>query len=51
MVNNPKWVRSQSDWKRTLTDWVKAARPEQVMDIAILLTRMRWQEIVRCLRL
>ncbi len=35
MVNNPKWVRSQSDWKRTLTDWVKAARPEQVMDIAI----------------
>ncbi|EEW08750.1 predicted signal-transduction protein [Vibrio mimicus VM603] len=35
MVNNPKWVRSQSEWKRTLSDWVKAARSEQVMDIAI----------------
>ncbi|AMF95538.1 cyclic nucleotide-binding/CBS domain-containing protein [Vibrio fluvialis] len=36
MVNNPKWVKSQAAWKQTLTDWVKAARSEQVMDIAIM---------------
>ncbi|WP_172565125.1 DUF294 nucleotidyltransferase-like domain-containing protein [Vibrio navarrensis] len=36
MVNNPKWVRSQTQWKKTLADWVKAAKPEQVMDIAIM---------------
>ncbi|MDE1315233.1 DUF294 nucleotidyltransferase-like domain-containing protein [Vibrio aestuarianus] len=36
MVNNPKWVKSQSEWKQTLTHWVKAAKPEQVMDIAIM---------------
>lgn len=36
MVNNPKWVKSQSEWKKTLTQWVKAAKPEQVMDIAIM---------------
>ncbi len=36
MVNNPKWVKSQSQWKTTLTSWVKTARPEQVMDIAIM---------------
>ncbi len=36
MVNNPKWVKSQSQWKQTLTSWVKAAKPEQVMDIAIM---------------
>ncbi len=36
MVNNPKWVKSQSQWKQTLTSWVKAATPEKVMDIAIM---------------
>ncbi|QXO17200.1 MULTISPECIES: DUF294 nucleotidyltransferase-like domain-containing protein [Vibrio] len=36
MVNNPKWVKSQSAWKQTLSSWVRAARPEQVMDIAIM---------------
>lgn len=36
MVNNPKWVKSQTQWKQTLTNWVKAAKPEQVMDIAIM---------------
>lgn len=36
MVNNPKWVKSQSAWKHTLTEWVKAASPERVMDIAIM---------------
>jgi len=36
MVNNPKWVKSQSQWKQTLSSWVKAANPEQVMDIAIM---------------
>lgn len=35
MVNNPKWVRSQSEWQHTLSEWVKSARSEQVMDIAI----------------
>ncbi|MGL5107983.1 MAG: DUF294 nucleotidyltransferase-like domain-containing protein [Vibrio ordalii] len=36
MVNNPKWVKSQNEWKTTLSQWVKAAKPEQVMDIAIM---------------
>lgn len=36
MVNNPKWVKSQSAWKHTLAEWVKAASPERVMDIAIM---------------
>ncbi len=27
MVNNPKWVKSQTAWKHTLTEWVKAASP------------------------
>lgn len=36
MVNNPKWIKSQSAWKQTLTQWVKAATPEHVMDIAIM---------------
>jgi CBS domain-containing protein len=36
MVNNPKWVKSQSQWKKMLSSWVNAAKPEQVMDIAIM---------------
>ncbi|EPI2806936.1 DUF294 nucleotidyltransferase-like domain-containing protein [Vibrio vulnificus] len=35
MVNNPKWVKSQSDWRKTLTAWVRSAKPETVMDLAI----------------
>ncbi|RBW67065.1 cyclic nucleotide-binding protein [Vibrionales bacterium C3R12] len=36
MVNNEKWVKSQTEWKATLSKWVKKARSEQVMDIAIV---------------
>ncbi|MFA0014548.1 DUF294 nucleotidyltransferase-like domain-containing protein [Vibrio lentus] len=36
MVNNPKWVHSQQEWKQTLTRWVKKATPDTVMDIAIM---------------
>ncbi len=36
MVNNPKWVKNQSQWKQTLSHWVKGTKPEQVMDIAIM---------------
>ncbi|MEL7290614.1 MAG: DUF294 nucleotidyltransferase-like domain-containing protein [Pseudomonadota bacterium] len=35
MVNNPKWVKSQSEWKKTITQWSKATSAEQVMDLAI----------------
>lgn len=35
MVNNPKWVKSQSDWQTTLTRWSKPSSAEQVMDLAI----------------
>lgn len=35
MVNNPEWVQSESEWKQTLTEWVDAAKPEQVMKMAI----------------
>lgn len=35
MVNNPKWVKSQTDWKKTITHWAKATSSEQVMDLAI----------------
>lgn len=36
MVNNPQWVKSQSAWKQTLSQWVKGAKPEHVMHIAIM---------------
>ncbi|WP_434762158.1 DUF294 nucleotidyltransferase-like domain-containing protein [Vibrio fortis] len=36
MVNNPKWVHSQQGWKETLSQWVKKATPDTVMDIAIM---------------
>lgn len=36
MVNNPEWVQSESEWKQTITEWVEAARPEQVMKLAIV---------------
>ncbi|BDR12168.1 DUF294 nucleotidyltransferase-like domain-containing protein [Vibrio sp. STUT-A11] len=35
MVNNPKWVKSQSEWIRTLDNWIAKAQPEQIMDLAI----------------
>ncbi|KOO11337.1 cyclic nucleotide-binding protein, partial [Vibrio xuii] len=35
MVNNPKWVKNQTDWKSTLSQWAKATSSEQVMDLAI----------------
>ncbi|RJX65421.1 cyclic nucleotide-binding/CBS domain-containing protein [Vibrio sinensis] len=36
MVNNPKWVKSQTEWKECLTQWVKSNKVEYVMDLAIL---------------
>lgn len=36
MVNNPEWVKSQSEWKKTVSSWVNKAQPEQVMKIAIM---------------
>jgi CBS domain-containing protein len=36
MVNNPKWVKSQQQWKSTISRWVEHAKPETVMDLAIL---------------
>jgi CBS domain-containing protein len=36
MVNNPKWVKSQQQWKETISRWIQGAKPEHVMDLAIL---------------
>ncbi|GAL14105.1 predicted signal-transduction protein containing cAMP-binding and CBS domains [Vibrio astriarenae] len=36
MVNNPQWVKSQSQWKSTISDWTQRATPERVMDLAIV---------------
>lgn len=36
MVNNPTWVKSESNWKKTLSAWVNKAHAEQVMKIAIV---------------
>ncbi|WP_117236009.1 DUF294 nucleotidyltransferase-like domain-containing protein [Vibrio maerlii] len=35
MVNNPKWVRSQAQWKQTIERWVDRATAETVMNLAI----------------
>ena len=35
MVNNPKWVKSQTAWIKTLDNWIAKAEPEQIMDLAI----------------
>ncbi|OAJ94296.1 DUF294 nucleotidyltransferase-like domain-containing protein [Vibrio bivalvicida] len=35
MVNNPKWVKTQSEWKSTVSQWSKPSSSEQVMDLAI----------------
>lgn len=36
MVNNPEWVKHQSEWKQTINQWISAAKPEQVMKLAIV---------------
>lgn len=36
MVNNPEWVKTQSEWNKTLDSWISAAHPEQVMKLAIV---------------
>ncbi|MEZ9233591.1 DUF294 nucleotidyltransferase-like domain-containing protein [Vibrio amylolyticus] len=36
MVNNPKWVKTQQQWKETISRWIQGAKPEHVMDLAIL---------------
>ncbi|WP_264874262.1 DUF294 nucleotidyltransferase-like domain-containing protein [Vibrio agarivorans] len=36
MVNNPQWVKTQTDWKSTISDWTQRATPERVMDLAIV---------------
>ncbi|SHO58040.1 DUF294 nucleotidyltransferase-like domain-containing protein [Vibrio quintilis] len=35
MVNNTFWVRTQTGWRDTLTQWVMQEGPEQVMHLAI----------------
>lgn len=35
MVNNPQWVKSQSQWSATLSRWAKASSAEQIMNLAI----------------
>ncbi|QMV15775.1 DUF294 nucleotidyltransferase-like domain-containing protein [Vibrio spartinae] len=36
MVNNPFWVKSQRNWQAALSQWVEQAKPEQIMNIAIM---------------
>ncbi|MGR5542183.1 DUF294 nucleotidyltransferase-like domain-containing protein, partial [Vibrio campbellii] len=36
MVNNPQWVKTQTEWKSTISDWTQRATPERVMDLAIV---------------
>ncbi|WP_070969947.1 DUF294 nucleotidyltransferase-like domain-containing protein [Vibrio sonorensis] len=36
MVNNPKWVHSQSEWKQIISGWIQSAKPETAMDLAIV---------------
>ncbi|EGU30034.1 cyclic nucleotide binding protein [Vibrio ichthyoenteri ATCC 700023] len=36
MVNNPAWVKSQTEWQQTLSTWSKATHAEQVMKLAIM---------------
>ncbi|MDN3608824.1 putative nucleotidyltransferase substrate binding domain-containing protein [Vibrio ostreicida] len=35
MVNNTKWVKSQTDWKNTLTLWSQSNSAQDIMDLAI----------------
>lgn len=36
MVNNPKWVKTQSEWLHTLKDYAFEGNEETMMDLAIL---------------
>ncbi|WP_038186095.1 DUF294 nucleotidyltransferase-like domain-containing protein [Vibrio rhizosphaerae] len=36
MVNNPQWVKTQKGWQASLSRWVEQAKPEQIMNIAIM---------------
>ncbi|MDA0150379.1 DUF294 nucleotidyltransferase-like domain-containing protein [Vibrio sp. LaRot3] len=36
MVNNPQWVKTQTEWQTTLSQWSKATSAEQVMNLAIM---------------
>ncbi|SJN58480.1 Putative nucleotidyltransferase substrate binding domain protein [Vibrio ruber DSM 16370] len=36
MVNNPQWVKTQKGWQASLSQWVEQAKPEQIMNIAIM---------------
>lgn len=35
MVNNPQWVKSQTEWKQTLSHWAKKANAQNTMNLAI----------------
>jgi CBS domain-containing protein len=35
MVNNPQWVKSQTEWKQTLTHWANKADAQNTMNLAI----------------
>ncbi len=35
MVNNPKWVNTQTEWINTLDNWIAKAQSQQIMDLAI----------------
>ncbi|MGX9418731.1 putative nucleotidyltransferase substrate binding domain-containing protein [Vibrio sp. WJH972] len=35
MVNNPQWVRSQTEWKQTLNRWANKADAERTMKLSI----------------
>ncbi|WP_026959511.1 DUF294 nucleotidyltransferase-like domain-containing protein [Aliagarivorans taiwanensis] len=36
MVNNPAWVKSQSDWTSTLDSWVESGHGDAAMNMAIM---------------
>ncbi|WP_260261245.1 DUF294 nucleotidyltransferase-like domain-containing protein [Vibrio intestinalis] len=36
MVNNPQWVKTQTEWQTTLSQWSKATSADQVMNLAIM---------------
>ncbi len=35
MVNNPDWVKTQLDWRKSLTQWAQDAKADQIMKLAI----------------
>lgn len=36
MVNNPEWVKSQLDWKKSLQQWADKNTPQSTMNLAIV---------------